>query len=123
MRSVSTPRGVCEPGQLETEAALAAMSPVERLRLFWRAQEIAVARSWALVARSGLTDPRDRIGLVIRARYPEWSSAEVDQLLDAISAREDPATWLERLRRRARALEASLGEDASTGVTTGSTWR
>ncbi len=90
-----------EPGAAELEAAVAAMSPEERLARFWRLQEIAIARSWALVERSGLTNPMARIELVIRSRYPEWSDAEVDRLLDAIRAREDPTVWLERLRSRA----------------------
>jgi hypothetical protein len=77
------------------------MSPPERLVLFWRAQETAIARSWALVARSGVRGARARIELVVRARYPEWSDAEVERLLDAICQREDPAAWLARLRRSA----------------------
>jgi hypothetical protein len=90
-----------EPGATELEAAVAAMSPQERLARFWRLQEIAIARSWALVERSGLTNPMARIELVIRSRYPEWSDVDVERLLDAIRAREDPTVWLERLRSRA----------------------
>jgi hypothetical protein len=97
-----------EPGRARVEAALAAMSPADRLSRFWRLQETAVARSWGLVQRSGLADPRARIDLVIRARYPEWSDAEVDRLLDAICDREDPAVWLDRLRRRADEIAARL---------------
>ena len=97
-----------EPGAAQLEAAVAAMSPEERLARFWRLQEIAVARSWALVERSGLTDPMARIELVIRSRYPEWSDAEVDRLLAAIRDREDPAVWLRRLRDRAAEITAGL---------------
>jgi hypothetical protein len=101
-----------EPGQAEVEAALAAMSATERLRLFWRAQEVAIARSWALAERSGLGEPRARVDLVIRSRFPEWSDAEVERLLSAICQREDPAAWLGRLRQRASeiTLELSLPE-------------
>ena len=90
-----------EPGRVEVEAALAAMSPAERLSLFWRAQEIAIARSWALVERSGLVGSRARLELVIRSRFPGWSDAEVEILLEAISRRESYETWLDRLRMRA----------------------
>jgi hypothetical protein len=87
------------------------MSPQERLARFWHLQEIAVARSWALAERSGMTDPMARIELVIRSRYPEWSDAEVARLLDAIRSREDPAVWLDRLRVRAADIATRL-EDA-----------
>jgi hypothetical protein len=97
-----------EPGKAELEAAVAAMSPEERLARFRRMQEIAVARSWALVERSGPADPAARVEFVIRSRYPEWSDAEVSRLLDAIRAREDPAAWLERLRTRAAEITARL---------------
>jgi hypothetical protein len=97
-----------EPGQLEVEAALAAMSPAERLRLFWRTQEVAIARSWALVDRSGLHGERAGVELVIRSRYPEWSDSEVERLLSAICQREDPAAWLERLRQRANEIKLEL---------------
>jgi hypothetical protein len=98
-----------EPGQAEVEAALAAMSPAERLAQFWRLQEIAIARSWALVERSGLMDPRAQVRVVIRSRYPEWPDADVARLLGAICAREDPAVWLERLRLTANETTARLG--------------
>jgi hypothetical protein len=81
------------------------MSAPERLRLFWRAQDIAIARSWALVDRSGLQDKRACVELVIRSRYPEWSEKEVERLLDAICEREDPSAWLDRLRQRANEIE------------------
>jgi hypothetical protein len=97
-----------EPGAAELEAAVAAMSPQERMARFWRLREIAVARSWALVERSGIADPMARIELVVRSRYPEWSDAEVGRLLDAIRSREDPAVWLERLRARAAEITARL---------------
>ena len=97
-----------EPGAAELEAAVAAMSSEERLAQRWRLQEIAIARSWALIERSGQLDPMARIELVIRARYPEWSDAEVQQLLDAIRAAEDPAAWLERLRVRAAEITTRL---------------
>jgi len=97
-----------EPGQAEVEAALVAMSPADRLARYWRLQEIAIARSWALVERSGLMDPRARLELVIRSRFPEWSDAEVQRLLSAICQRESPAAWLGRLRRRASEIEAAL---------------
>jgi hypothetical protein len=90
------------------EAALAEMSAPERLRLFWRTQEIAIARSWALVDRSGLQKERGGVELVIRSRYPEWSDAEVQRLLGAICQREDPATWLGRLRQRANEITLEL---------------
>jgi hypothetical protein len=98
-----------EPGRQEVEAALASMSPAERLALFWRAQEIAIARSWALVERSDLIDPRARVQLVVRSRYPEWSDPEVMRLLDAICEREDPETWLARLERRAAEIRTASG--------------
>jgi hypothetical protein len=82
------------------------MSPADRLARYWRLQEIAIARSWALVQRAGLADPRARVDLVIRSRYPEWSDAEVNRLLEAICAREDPAAWLDRLRRRVDEIAA-----------------
>jgi hypothetical protein len=97
-----------EPGAAELQAAVAAMAPEERLAKFWRMQEIAIARSWALVERSGVIEPMARIELVIRSRYPEWSDAEVRRLLDAIRASEDPAAWLERLRDRAAEITARL---------------
>jgi hypothetical protein len=97
-----------EPGQVEVEAALAAMSPPERMALFWRMQEIAIARSWALVERAGLTDPHARIDLVIRSRYPEWSDAEVERVLQAISQRESYDAWLGRLRMKASQIVARL---------------
>jgi len=100
--------GAAEPGAAELQAAVAAMSPEERLEKFWRLQEIAIARSWALVERSGVTDPMARVELVIRARYPEWSDAEVGRLLDAIRAAEAPEAWLERLRTRAAEITARL---------------
>jgi hypothetical protein len=93
-----------EPGAAELAAAVAAMSPEERLARRWRLQEIAIARSWALVQRSGLADPTARIELVIRSRYPEWSDPEVERLLDAIRAAEEPAAWLDRLRVRAEEI-------------------
>ncbi len=104
-----------EPGQPEIEAALVALSSEERLARYWRMQEIAIARSWALVERSGLADPRARIELVIRARYPQWRDAEVTRLLAAISKREDPADWLERLHLKAQQIAAGLavGESAT----------
>jgi hypothetical protein len=101
-----------ESGRSQLEAALAAMSPSQRLALFWKAQEIAVARSWALVERSGLMDPAARVRLVIRCRYPDWSDAEVTRLLDAICRREDPTEWLARLRSRAEAIAERLGGSA-----------
>jgi hypothetical protein len=104
---ISSP-AFAEPGQVELDAALAAMSPAERLARFWRLQEIAVARSWALVERSSVSDPAGRIELVIRSRYPEWSEEEVERLLSAIRAREDPAIWLDRLRDRAVEITARL---------------
>ena len=107
---ISSP-AFAEPGQADLDAALAAMSPTERLKRFWRLQEIAVARSWALVERSGLTDPIARVELVIRSRYPEWSDAEVEHLLAAIRAREDPIVWLERLRDRAAEITVRLEGD------------
>lgn len=85
------------------------MSAPERLSLFWRAQDIAIARSWALVERSGIPGARARVELVVSSRYPEWSPAEVERLLDEICQREDPAAWLERLHRRAD--EITLGFD------------
>jgi hypothetical protein len=97
-----------EPGAAELEAVVAAMPPEERLARRWRLQEIAIARSWGLVERSGLTDPIARIELVIRSRYPEWSDAEVERLLTAIRAREDPEAWLARLRDRAAEITARL---------------
>lgn len=97
-----------EPGQLEVEAALAAMSPAERLAQYWRLQEIAIARSWALVERSGLVDPRVRLELVIRSRFPDWSDAEVEGLLHAISQRESYDAWLDRLRMKADQIAARL---------------
>lgn len=97
-----------EPGAAELEAAVAAMSPEERLSRRWRLQEIAIARSWALAERSGVTEPMARIELVIRARYPEWSDAEVARLLGAIRVAEDPAAWLERLRDRAAEITRRL---------------
>jgi hypothetical protein len=97
-----------EPGAGELEAAVAAMSPAQRLACRWRLQEVAVARSWALVERSGLTDPTARLELVIRSRYPEWSEAEVGRFLEAIRAREEPTAWLERLRSRALEITERL---------------
>jgi hypothetical protein len=97
-----------EPGAAELAAAVAAMSPAERLARRWRLQEIAIARSWTLVERSGLTDPMARIELVIRSRYPEWSDSEVGRLLDAIRAAEEPAAWLDRLRVRAEEITNRL---------------
>lgn len=97
-----------EPGQAELDSALAAMSPAGRLARFWRLQEIAVARSWALVELSGLVDPMARVELVVRSRYPEWSDVEVERLLAAIRSREDPSVWLERLRNRAAEIAAIL---------------
>jgi hypothetical protein len=85
------------------------MTPTERLGLYWRAQEVAIARSWALVERSGVADPRTRVELVIRSRYPEWSDAEVTRLLAAICEREDPSAWLARLERRAVEITTRLG--------------
>jgi hypothetical protein len=93
-----------EPGQAEVEAALAAMSPADRLARYWRMQDIAIARSWALVARSGIVDPRARLDLVIHSRFPEWSDAEVDRLLHAISERESYDAWLDRLRMKAEVI-------------------
>jgi hypothetical protein len=84
------------------------MSASGRLALFWRAQDIAVARCWALLERSGPREPQARIEFVIRSRYPEWSDAEVDRLLSAICLRHDPAEWLERLHRRTQEIEARL---------------
>ena len=101
-------RSFADTGRAEVESALAAMSPPERLTLFWRAQEIAIARSWALVHRSGLQGERAGVELVIRSRYPEWSDAEVQRLLGAICQREDPAAWLERLRLRAGESQANI---------------
>jgi hypothetical protein len=103
-----------EPGQLEIEAALIALSPGERLARYWRMREIAIARSWALVERSGLADPRARIELVIRARYPQWGDADVARLLEAISTREDPADWLERLHVTAQQIAARLAVGESS---------
>jgi hypothetical protein len=100
-----------EPGRSEVEDILGAMSPTERLTLFWRMQAVALARSWALVERSGLSDPRERIGFVIRARYPEWSEVDADRLLDAICQREDPVAWLERLRRTAEEIKAGFARE------------
>jgi hypothetical protein len=97
-----------EPGQAEVETALAAMSPPERLTLFWRTQDIAIARSWALVDRSALQGERAGVELVIRSRYPEWSDAEVERLLSAICQQEDPAAWLGRLRQRANEITLEL---------------
>jgi hypothetical protein len=88
------------------------MTPAQRLTLFWRAQEIAIARSWALVERSGIADARARVELVIRSRYPQWSDAEVARLLDAIRRREGPAAWLDRLRLRAEKITARLASSA-----------
>jgi hypothetical protein len=102
-----------EPGRAEVEAALAGMTPAERLGLYWRAQEVAIARSWALLERSGVTDPRSRVELVVRSRYPEWSDEEVARLLDAICRREDPAVWLERLRLRAQTAALDGGHGMS----------
>lgn len=101
-------RPSAEPGRAKVEAALAEMSAPERLRLFWRTQEIAIARSWALVDRSGLQKERGGVELVIRSRYPEWSDAEVQRLLDAICEREDPSAWLDRLRQRANEIADRL---------------
>jgi hypothetical protein len=84
------------------------MSPAERLKLFWRMQEIGIARSWALVERSGVAGGRARLGFVVRSRYPEWTAAQVDRLVDAICRREDPNTWLERLRGRAEEISSRL---------------
>jgi hypothetical protein len=100
--------GAAEPGAAELQAAVAAMTAQERLARFWRMQEIAIARSWALVERSGVEDPMARIELVIRARYPEWSDAEVSRLIDAICAAENPEAWLERLRVRAAEITERL---------------
>jgi hypothetical protein len=97
-----------DPGAAELEAVVAAMPPEERLARRWRLQEIAIARSWGLVERSGLTDPIARIELVIRSRYPEWSDAEVERLLAAIQAREDPEGWLARLHDRAAEITVRL---------------
>lgn len=97
-----------EPGQAEVETALAAMSPADRLAQFWRMQEIAIARSWALVERSRLVDPRARVGFVIRSRFPEWSNEEVDSLLRAIFQRESYDAWLERLQSTADEIAARL---------------
>jgi len=84
------------------------MSAPERLKLFWRAQSVAIARCWALVDRSGIEEPRARVQLAIRSRYPEWSEEEVERLLDAICEREDPSVWLDRLRRRANEISLEL---------------
>jgi hypothetical protein len=84
------------------------MSPEERLARRWRLQEIAIARSWALVERSGLTDPMARIERVVRSRCPEWSDAEVERLVAAIRAYQDPDAWLARLRDRAAEITARL---------------
>lgn len=100
-----------EPGQAELESAVAAMSPADRLARFWRMQEIAVARSWALVERSGLLDPTARVELVLRSRYPEWSDAEVDRLLAAIRDREGASVWLDRLQARSAEIKAALARD------------
>jgi hypothetical protein len=97
-----------EPGGAELAAAVAAMSPARRLACFWRLQEIAVARSWALVERSGVVEPLARVEVVIRARYPEWSNADVERLLAAIQAHDDPAAWLDRLHTRADEICARL---------------
>lgn len=97
-----------EPGRAEVEAALAAMSPADRLAQFWRTQEVAIARSWALVERSGLMDPRARVELVIRARFPEWADAEVETLLHAIAQHESYDAWLDRLRVKADQVAARL---------------
>jgi len=97
-----------EPGQAEVEAAVAAMFPADRMAHFWRMQEIAVARSWALVERSGLVDPRARVELVIRSRFPEWSDAEVERLLHAISKRESYDVWLDRLHIKADQIASRL---------------
>lgn len=102
--SSTSSKEFAEPGRLEVEAALADMSPTDRLARFWRMQDIAIARSWALVERSGLHAERAGVELVIRSRYPEWSDREVEQLLDAIYQREDPAAWLGRLRQRANKI-------------------
>ncbi len=106
--SSTSSKPFAEPGQLEVEAALAAMSPAERLAQYWRLQEIAIARSWALVERSGLVDPRVRLELVIRSRFPDWSDAEVEGLLHAISQRESYDAWLDRLRMKADQIAARL---------------
>jgi hypothetical protein len=108
--SSSSSRPFVEPGRSEVEVALAALSPAERLRLFWRSQEIAIARSWALVERSPVQDPRACVEFVIRSRYPEWSDEEVRRLLDAICQREDPEVWLARLERTAAEIRARLSE-------------
>ena len=100
-----------EPGQAELELAVAAMSPADRLGRFWRMQEIAVARSWALVERSGLLDPMARVELVLRSRYPEWSDAEVDRLLAAIRDRDGASVWLDRLQARSAEIRAALDRD------------
>jgi hypothetical protein len=106
--SSTSSKPFAEPGRIEVEAVLSAMSAPERLRLFWRAQDIAIARSWALVERAGLMDPHARIDLVIRSRYPEWSEEEVERLLDAICEREDPSAWLDRLRQRGNEITLEL---------------
>jgi hypothetical protein len=100
-----------EPGHAELELAVAAMSPADRLARFWRMQEIAVARSWALVERSGLLDPMARVELVLRSRYPEWSDAEVDRLLAAIRDRDGASVWLDRLQARSAEIKAALDRD------------
>ena len=97
-----------DPGAADLQAAVSEMTPEERLARFWRLQEIAIARSWALVERSGVTAPMARVDLVIRARYPEWSDGEVRRLLDAIRAAEEPEAWLERLRVRAAEITERL---------------
>jgi hypothetical protein len=106
--SAASSPAFAEPGAAELAAAVAAMSPEERLVRFRRMQEIAVARSWALVERSGIADPMARVELVIRSRYPEWSDPEVERLLEAIHTREDPTVWLDRLRDRAAEITARL---------------
>jgi len=99
-----------EPGRAEVEAAVAAMTAAERLVRLHRLQEIAVARSWALVERSGLTDPGERLEMVIRSRYPEWSDDQVTELLAAICAREPASAWLDRLKNRSAAIAEKLDD-------------
>ncbi len=112
MRAISgssiSSKPFAEPGRVEVEAALSAMSVPERLRLFWTAQDVAIARSWALVDRSGLHGKRAGVELVIRSRYPGWSEEEVELLLHAICEREDPSAWLDRLRQRANEITLNL---------------